>query len=86
MSDCIILGVMLRRLGFSIWLLLPFTVLADQTQISNYSLARDLHWQELYVNGGWTLYCGESFQDNADLFFCRILPADFTADGFDYLF
>ena len=47
---------MLRHLGFLIWLLLSFTASADQTQIPNYSLARDFHWQELYMNGGWSSY------------------------------
>ena len=31
--------------------------LADQTQISNYSTARDIFWEELYPDGGKTLYC-----------------------------
>lgn len=36
---------------------------ADQTQIPNYRKARDLHWEQLYPRGGWTLYCGERFEN-----------------------
>ncbi len=83
MSDCIILGVMLRRLGFSIWLLLSLSASADQTQIPDYRTARGLHWTELYPNGGWTLYCGESFQDRSGLSVEHIYPASWMAEYLD---
>ncbi len=79
MSDCIILGVMLRRLGFAIWLLLSLSVSADQTQIPDYRTARGLHWTELYPNGGWTLYCGEHFEDRSGLSVEHIYPASWMA-------
>lgn len=36
-------------------------VAAEQTRTSDYERARWLFWNELYVGGGKTLYCGEPF-------------------------
>ena len=60
-------------------LLFSFAASADQTQISNYSEARDLHWEELYTNGSWTLYCGEHFEDRSGLSVEHIYPASWMA-------
>jgi deoxyribonuclease-1 len=48
----------------SLVLLLWISVLpvsADQVRIANYNAARDIFWNQLYPNGGTTLYCGEPF-------------------------
>ncbi len=42
-------------------LLLSAVAGCDQTQILDYEQARILFWEELYSNGGKTLYCGDSF-------------------------
>lgn len=41
-------------------------VSADQIRIANYAQARDIFWDQLYPNGGTTLYCGESFARRTD--------------------
>ncbi len=56
-------------------LLLTSPALADQTQIPNYRKARELHWTHLYPHGGFTLYCGQEFEDRTDLNVEHIYPA-----------
>ena len=73
----------LRPTSLLFCLLLSFTVSADQTQISNYNLARDLHWQKLYLSGAWTLYCGEPFRDRSGLSVEHIYPASWMAEYLD---
>ncbi len=82
-SDCIILGVMLRPFVFFISLLLSLSASADHTQIPDYRTARGLHWTELYPNGGWTLYCGEYFEDRSSLSVEHIYPASWMAEYLD---
>jgi hypothetical protein len=58
------------RIGFFIlWLcltlLLPGTALADQTIIPSYSSARNKVWTKLYPHGGWTIYCGDRFEEKS---------------------
>lgn len=36
---------------------------ADQFQIPFYSDAEKLFWEQVYPEGGWTLYCGERFEN-----------------------
>jgi len=36
-------------------------VAADQTSIPNYNAARGIFWSQLYVSGGFTLYCAQPF-------------------------
>ena len=57
--------MVLASLCLSLFFVSP--VLADQTQIRNYSKARRLHWQKLYPHGGFTFYCGEPFEDKTGL-------------------
>jgi len=71
---------MLRPTPLLFCLLFSFAASADQTQISNYSLARDLHWQKLYLKGAWTLYCGEPFRDRSRLSVEHIYPASWMAE------
>jgi deoxyribonuclease-1 len=56
-------------------LLVGSPALADQTQIRNYEKARKIHWQHLYPYGGFTLYCGEEFEDRTGLNVEYIYPA-----------
>lgn len=56
---------------------------ADQEQIKNYPKARKLHWADLYPHGGWTLYCGERFEDKTGLHVEHIYPASWMADHLD---
>ena len=53
---------------------------SDQTEIPNYRRARDLHWEMLYPQGGWTLYCGERFETRIGLNVEHIYPASWMAD------
>lgn len=55
------------------------SALADQTQILNYNRARELHWRELYLQGGWTLYCGERFVDRTGLNVEHVYAASWMA-------
>ncbi len=70
----------LRSPAFLFCLLLSLATLADQTQIPNNREARELHWTELYSNGGWTLYCGERFENRSGLSVEHIYPASWMAE------
>jgi deoxyribonuclease-1 len=48
---------------FTLWTLTCSPVFADQFQIPNLREAQPLFWDELYPEGGWTLYCGEPFNE-----------------------
>lgn len=66
--------------GGMIGILLAAWVAADQTQIPRYSKARDLIYQELYPNGGFTLYCGEEWTErNSSLNVEHVYPASWAA-------
>ena len=40
---------------------------ADQFQIPFFKDAEKLFWEQVYPDGGWTLYCGERFENPKDL-------------------
>ncbi|MFQ5801874.1 MAG: endonuclease I family protein [Candidatus Methylomirabilales bacterium] len=61
--------------GLLLTLLLVSPTLADQTQVRNYQTARQLVWGRLYADSGFTFYCGEPFEDKADLDVEHIYPA-----------
>ena len=67
------------------WLVLLLTLLfvpptlADQTQVRNYRTARVLFWGRVYPEGGFTFYCGESFEDKTGLNVEHIYPASWMA-------
>jgi len=53
---------------------------ADQTRIPDYRETREIFWQKLYPNGGWTLYCGERFERRGrELNVEHIYPASWMA-------
>jgi deoxyribonuclease-1 len=69
----------------NMWVTIPILLainsvsFADQTEISNYRKARDLHWEQLYPNGGWTIYCVSRFLDKTDLNVEHVFPASWMA-------
>ncbi len=60
-------------------LLFVFPAFPDQTQIPNYPKARALLWEHVYLSGGWTLYCGERFEERTGLDAEQIYPASWMA-------
>ncbi len=63
-------------------LLLVSPALADQTQIPKYRKARELHWEKLYPDGGFTFYCGDPFEDKTGLNVEHIYAASWMAAFF----
>ncbi len=66
-------------LGLLLTLLLVSPVLADQIQIRNYDTARQLVWGRLYIDGGFTFYCGEPFEDKTGLNVEHLYPTSWMA-------
>jgi len=71
------MNLLLQRilLFLAVSLFVSVPAIADQDKIKNYSKARDMHWEQLYPNGGWTLYCGQRFEDRTGLNVEHIYPA-----------
>ena len=49
------------------WLMIGISITsvtsADQFQIPFFQDAEKLFWEQVYPDGGWTLYCGERFEN-----------------------
>jgi deoxyribonuclease-1 len=52
-----------------LWLGISITSVAaaDQFKIAFFQDAEKLFWEEVYPNGGWTLYCGERFENHRNV-------------------
>lgn len=48
---------------------------ADQTVIANYNAVRPIFWDNLYANGGFTLYCAQPFSRKLGLDIEHVYPA-----------
>lgn len=56
-----------RGYWFCITLLIISAPKADQFQIPIYGDAQKLFWEQVYPKGGWTLYCGERFDNRNNI-------------------
>lgn len=68
-------------------LLLTFLILgsvstfADQTTINSFYKAKELLWDEIYKDGGHTLYCNIGFKDNKGLHAEHIYPTSWMGEA-----
>ena len=52
-----------------LWIGILFTsvAVADQMRIAYFQDAEKLFWEQLYPKGGWTLYCGDRFENHSNV-------------------
>ena len=74
-----------RTLIFSVCLLLlvlvAHPVSADQTEIAKYSKARKIFWQELYPDGGKSIYCDRDATRSDDFNIEHVYPASWMKEA-----
>jgi deoxyribonuclease-1 len=64
-------------------MLVPAIALAEgQSRFDRYTDARISFWNEVYVDGGDTLYCGEAFLEPTDLTIEHVFPISWMAVHF----
>lgn len=65
-----------------LWIVIWFTSAsaADQLRIAYYQDAEKLFWGQLYPHGGWTLYCGDRFDNHKDVVIEEIYAREWVMD------
>jgi deoxyribonuclease-1 len=56
------------------------TARADQTKIPGYDQTRPIFWDQLYPDGGFTLYCAQPFTRRIGLHVEHVYPASWMVD------